>query len=42
MTVERPYRAGFPVDTALREIERGRGGQFDPDIARVFLALEPA
>jgi HD-GYP domain-containing protein (c-di-GMP phosphodiesterase class II) len=41
MITDRPYRAGFPVDVALSEIERGRGTQFDPDIARLFLADPP-
>jgi HD-GYP domain-containing protein (c-di-GMP phosphodiesterase class II) len=38
MVTDRPYRAALSMDTALREIERGRGRQFDPDIARLFLA----
>jgi HD-GYP domain-containing protein (c-di-GMP phosphodiesterase class II) len=42
MVADRPYRAGLPVDVALQEIERGRGSQFDPDIARAFLADPPA
>jgi anti-sigma regulatory factor (Ser/Thr protein kinase) len=41
MITDRPYRAGLPVDIALKEIERGRGSQFDPDIARTFLADPP-
>jgi HD-GYP domain-containing protein (c-di-GMP phosphodiesterase class II) len=38
MTSDRPYRAGLPVEAALAEIERGRGTQFDPQIAAAFLA----
>ncbi len=41
MVTDRPYRCGLPVDVALAEIERGRGTQFDPEIARVFLADPP-
>jgi HD-GYP domain-containing protein (c-di-GMP phosphodiesterase class II) len=41
MVTDRPYRGGLPVDVALSEIERGRGTQFDPDIARAFLAAPP-
>jgi HD-GYP domain-containing protein (c-di-GMP phosphodiesterase class II) len=42
MIANRPYRAGLAVDVALRELERGRGSQFDPDIAAAFLANPPA
>lgn len=38
MTTDRPYRAGLPVETALKEIIRCRGNQFDPDLVHVFLA----
>jgi HD-GYP domain-containing protein (c-di-GMP phosphodiesterase class II)/anti-sigma regulatory factor (Ser/Thr protein kinase) len=41
MITDRPYRTGLPVDVALQELERGRGSQFDPDIARTFLADPP-
>jgi HD-GYP domain-containing protein (c-di-GMP phosphodiesterase class II) len=37
MIADRPYRAGLPLDVALLEIEQGRGSQFDPDVAKVFL-----
>jgi putative nucleotidyltransferase with HDIG domain len=39
MTMDRPYRAGMPVDQALAEIERGAGSQFDPECARAFLRV---
>ncbi len=39
MTMDRPYRAGMPLDHALAEIERGAGSQFDPECARAFLGL---
>ena len=38
MTSPRPYRAALAVDEALEELERCAGGQFDPDLARAFLA----
>ena len=41
MITDRPYRAGLPLEFALGEIERGRGSQFDPDVASAFLANPP-
>ena len=37
MTSMRPYRGALPVDTALQEIERCAGTQFDPVLASAFL-----
>ena len=37
MTTDRPYRKGLSKETALEEIERQAGAQFDPDIAKVFV-----
>jgi HD-GYP domain-containing protein (c-di-GMP phosphodiesterase class II) len=37
MVTDRPYRRGLPLSVAISEIEKGRGTQFDPDIALVFL-----
>ena len=39
MTKDRPYRKGLPVETALEEIERGKGTQFDPEIADIFTGM---
>lgn len=39
MTNDRPYRAALPFEVAAREIEDGRGGQFDPDMVDPFLEL---
>jgi PAS domain S-box-containing protein len=39
MSSHRPYRAGLGIDTALTEIERGRGGAYDPDVADACLKL---
>jgi putative two-component system response regulator len=41
MTSTRAYRKAVPVDTALAEIRRCSGEQFDPDIVRYFLACQP-
>ncbi len=38
MTSDRPYRKALGVDTAIEEIQNNAGTQFDPDIAKVFLA----
>lgn len=37
ITSDRPYRKAQPVEVAYIEIEKNRGLQFDPDIARVFI-----
>ncbi len=36
MTSERPYRKSMSEDTAVAEIERCRGTQFDPEVAAAF------
>lgn len=42
ITSDRPYRRRSSVPAALREIESGAGTQFDPDLARLFIAHPPA
>lgn len=39
MTTERPYRKGLPWETAVEEIRKGIGTQFDPEMAKAFLAV---
>jgi len=39
MTSDRPYRKGMPAAAALVEIEKGSGNQFDPRMAKAFLAM---
>jgi putative two-component system response regulator len=41
MTSTRAYRRALPVEAATAEIRRCAGKQFDPDIARYFLACQP-
>ena len=37
MTTDRPYRKGMSSETALQELERNKGTQFDPVIVDAFL-----
>jgi diguanylate cyclase (GGDEF)-like protein len=37
MTLDRPYRVALKVGTALDEIEKGAGTQFDPELAKLFV-----
>jgi HD-GYP domain-containing protein (c-di-GMP phosphodiesterase class II) len=39
ITSERPYQGGLPVSYALEEVERCAGTQFDPEVARAFIAM---
>ncbi len=39
MTSSRPYRKGLPAEQALQEIRKGSGGQFDPEIAALFINM---
>lgn len=41
MTNDRPYRRALPLEHAFAEITAGAGGQFDPELARVFVELAP-
>ena len=39
LTSERPYRPSFELEAAVKEIEKCKGTQFDPEIVDVFLYL---
>ena len=39
MTSDRVYRGEMTVDTALEELRRGAGSQFDPGIVEPFCAV---
>ena len=39
MTSDRPYRKGLSWETAMSEVARGSGTQFDPDLVPPFLSL---
>jgi HD-GYP domain-containing protein (c-di-GMP phosphodiesterase class II) len=41
MTTDRPYRGALPVETALGELARHAGSQFDPRVVDLFLAAYP-
>ncbi len=38
MTSERPYRKALPVEKAIKELEAGKGTQFEPSIVDVFVS----
>jgi len=42
MTRDRPYRSRLAPDDAAREIQKGSGSQFDPEVADVLLKLQKA
>ena len=37
MTSDRPYRRGMTISEALEEITQCKGGQFDPELADIFI-----
>lgn len=39
MVSDRPYRNSLPVETAIKELKRCSGTQFDPDLVTVFLKV---
>ena len=39
MTTDRPYRKAMPVETAIEELRRNSGTQFDPDVVEAFLKM---
>jgi HD-GYP domain-containing protein (c-di-GMP phosphodiesterase class II) len=39
---QRPYKAPFSLEEAMRIMEEGRGSHFDPDLLDLFAAVAPA
>ncbi|UQZ90068.1 hypothetical protein C4J81_12995 [Deltaproteobacteria bacterium Smac51] len=39
MTSDRSYRRGLPHETAIEEIRRGVGGQFNPEVGEKFIEM---
>ena len=39
MSSHRPYRAAFPIETALAEIEKNKGVLYDPDVVEACLKV---
>jgi diguanylate cyclase (GGDEF)-like protein/putative nucleotidyltransferase with HDIG domain len=37
MITDRPYRSGLSLETAIEELKKGSGKQFDPEVVNVFL-----
>jgi HD-GYP domain-containing protein (c-di-GMP phosphodiesterase class II) len=42
MVSSRPYRAGLPVEEAIRRLTEASGTQFDPGVVKIFLPLAQA
>ena len=40
MTTDRPYRKAMTSAVAFDEIRRCAGSQFDPEIAKLFVAMD--
>jgi PAS domain S-box-containing protein/putative nucleotidyltransferase with HDIG domain len=40
LTHQRPYKAAWPIEAAIAEIERCRGSQFDPMVVDAFTSLD--
>lgn len=39
MTTDRPYRKALSRETAIAELKRGCGGQFDPEVVAAFVSV---
>ncbi len=39
MTTDRPYRKGLTTETAMEELKKHSGTQFDPEVADIFISL---
>lgn len=40
MITDRPYRAGMTPWNALKELEKGAGTQFDPEVVKAFKEIK--
>ena len=40
MTSDRAYRKALPFEVALREMEKNRGKQFDPELVPIFIDMK--
>lgn len=41
LTCVRPYKDPWPVEDAIAYVERGSGGQFDPQVSECFMRSLP-
>ena len=41
MTNDRPYRKSFSNEQAIKELEKGSGIQFDPELVKIFITFLP-
>ncbi len=41
LTTKRPYKEAWSVEKAMAEIQRGSGHHFDPELAELFVSIEP-
>ncbi|MBA7681748.1 hypothetical protein ES703_90088 [subsurface metagenome] len=39
MESDRPYRKALTEETAIQELKRGSGSQFDPKVVEIFLEI---
>jgi HD-GYP domain-containing protein (c-di-GMP phosphodiesterase class II) len=39
MTTDRPYRKSLPLAEVIKELERCKASQFDPEIAALFIGM---
>jgi len=42
MVSSRPYRAGLPLEEAIKRLQQSSGTQFDPDVVKSFVRFAPS